>query len=298
MKFPMKSAIRFLFRALLAFLALCPHLYAESPPTRLNLHGSSTVAQIFTAASSLVKEELGLDLKISSDGGSSGGLAAVGVGSATIGLSTKPIEAQDRATYPDKQFEEIQIGTQVLVLAVARDVWDSGIRALSKEQMLAIYEGDLRNWKQLGGPDEPIKFYKPDRGRGLWEMLVVWLYTDPRRASLGQEFGTVTRNKDASDSLEFNSGSITVLPPHFADGKAVCALGIKQKDGTVQMPTAETLAAKKYPLARPILMLAGRKIAGDTRHLVEFMLSPRGQAIVKAQDFTPVGEAEADPAPR
>jgi phosphate transport system substrate-binding protein len=179
----------------------------------------------------------------------------------------------------------------VLVLGVAHDVWESGIRTMTKEQMVKIYEGDVRNWKQIGGPDQEIKYYNPKQGRGVWELFAEWLYTKQNLAPKGEKFETVVRYEDLRDSIEFNAGSITVLPPDYTNAKSVHALGIKEKDGSIIEPTSETLAAGKYPMARPLMVVSGRRFAGDARKVADFLLTPRGQAMVKSQGFVPIREA-------
>ena len=137
---------------------------------------------------------------------------------------------------------------------------------------------------------------------------ISWLYKDQRLAPLGDSFETVVRHEDARDSVEFNTSSISVMPPQMADGKSIHILGIKEPDGSITESTPAMLAAKKYPLAKPLIILSGRRYAGDAKKLTDFLLSPRGQFIVKSAGFAPVGEvsepfdlkakpkpAEADP---
>ena len=259
----------------------------------ISLQGSPLIAQVLKVAEPLVKEELGIELRIAGDG-SNLGFLSVGAGTAQLGMITKMIEPAERAQFPACAFDEVQIGWQVLGIGVADNVWDSGVHSLSRDQMIKIYEGDIRNWKEVGGVDSLIKFYNPKRGRGTWELLATWLYKNQNLAPLGEKFETVVRYEDARDSVEFNVSSISVMPPHMADGKSVHILGIKEPDGSITEPTAAMLTSKKYPLAKPLMILSGRRYAGKPKRLVEFLTSPRGQAIVKSVGFMPVGEVAAD----
>ena len=245
-------------------------------------------------AEPFLKEELGIELRIGTEGGSTGGFLAVGSGTAQLGMITKMIDPSDRAQFPASFFDEVQIGWQVLAIGVARNVWDSGVHSITRDQMIKIYEGDIQNWKQVGGLDSLIKFYNPKRGRGTWELLATWLYKDQRLAPLGDKFETVVRYEDARDSVEFNASSISVMPPQMADGKSIHILGIKEPDGSITKATPAMLASNKYPLAKPLMILSGRRYAGDAKRLVEFLKSPRGQAIVKSVGLVPVGEVAAD----
>ena len=271
--------------SLLLFIACAA---ASADP--IALQGSALMAQILKAAEPLVKEELGIEYRIGTEGGSRGGFLAVGSGTAQLGLVTNALDSTERALFPARLFDEAQIGWQVLGIGVASNVWEAGVHSITREQMVKIYERDFRNWKDVGGPDQPIKFYNPKHGRGTWELFATWLYKDQRLAPLGDSFETVVRYEDARDSVEFNTGSISVMPPHMADGKSVHILGIKEPDGSITESTPAMLAAKKYPLAKPLIILSGRRFAGDAKKLADFFLTPRGQYIVKSVGFAPVGE--------
>ena len=274
-----------------AFLALTGVVHAET----LLIQGSSTVAQVLSTMVPEVKRELGIDLKLSTEGGSTVGFLALGAGVVNLAMSTRPIEASDRAQYPEKEFQEIRFGSQVLVMAVPDDVWDAGVHALSKEQMRSIYEGSVRNWKALGGPDTAIKLYNPERGHGVWELFVTWIYGDQRKAGLGQAFETVSNDQDARDSVEFNAGSIAVISPKYADGKGVHALAIKGEQDPPLEPTAEALKENKYPIARPLLLLSDRRMVNAQRRLADYLLSERGQAAVAKAGFVPLKGLPAAP---
>jgi phosphate transport system substrate-binding protein len=274
---------------LIAILLLLASTSVQADP--ISCQGSALIGQVLKVAEPILREELGIEIRVNAEGGTEGGLLSVGAEAAHLGLMTRALKAADRALFPASLFDEALIGWQVLVPTVADDVWEAGIRTITREQMLTIYESDLRNWKDLGGPDKPVKFYNPKRGRGIWELFVSWLYKDLRLAPHGESFETVVSYADARDAVEFNASSISVMPPSFASGKSLHALGIKGPDGAVVTPTRETLAAGKYPLARPLVIISGHRFAGDSKRIIEFLLSPRGQAIVKSVGFAPVGEA-------
>ena len=279
---------------LLVFFASAAMARAQT----ITVQGSPLIAQVLKAAEPFLKEEYGFDLRIGTEGGSTGGFFAVGTGTSHLGMTTKEIEPAERAQFPACAFAEVQIGWQVLGIGVARDVWEGGVHALSREQMVKIYEGDIRNWKEVGGPDSEIKFYNPKRGRGTWELFATWLYKDQRLAPLGDKFETVVRYEDARDSVEFNASSISVMPPQMANGDSIHILAIKEPDGSITEPTPAMLSSRKYPLAKPLMILSPRKFAGNPKKLADWLVSPRGQAIVKSAGFVPVSETAAAAAAR
>ena len=145
----------------LLFIAFTLSAQAEPKPEPITMHGSALLAQVMKAAEPFLKEELGIEVRVGTEGGATGGFLSVGSGTAQLGLTTKLLDAADRAQFPARSFDEAQIGWQVLGIGVANDVWAGGVHSLTRNQMVKIYEGDIRNWKEVGGPNEAIKFYNP-----------------------------------------------------------------------------------------------------------------------------------------
>lgn len=252
----------------------------------LRVAGSATVAQALTIAAPAVREELGLEMKLQTES-STAAIRAVAAGTADAAMSTRALTAEDRSGFPEKRLSEVLIGTQVLVFIVAADVWESGVRSITKTQAQAIYEGDTKTWKPLGGPDRALKFYKPERGHGVWEVFATWIYGDLRKAPFGKTPDTVSSGRDARNSVEFNQGTISVAAPRWADGKAVFALALKDEKGAVIEPTIENIQSHRYPMQRPLYLISGDRPSGPIRKLFNFMLSPRGQEFMAEADFVP-----------
>lgn len=242
------------------------------------------LAPFLSAAATALREKV--ELKIFAEGGSSQAIAAVGSDAVQAGVVARAFTSEDRAAFPAKRFEELHLGWQTFAIVVPRDVWEAGVKTLSKEQMTAIYEKRLRNWKDLGGEDRPIKFFQPQQGLGAWEQMAIWLYGDVRRAPLG-DFPIVANATDARDSVEFNAGSISILPPQLADGKGIFPLGLKLPDGKVAQPTAADVGAGKFPMARSVSLIAGDRPTGDLHKTFDFFASPEGRSLAEKNGIIP-----------
>jgi phosphate transport system substrate-binding protein len=258
----------------------------------LRAHGSPVVGKPVAAAVPLLRQQ-GIEVKVTTEpsGGSSAGISSLGAGSAEVALSTRGLNSQDRAEAPARGLTETEIGFQALALVVARDVWESGVRAISREQVRGIYEGKITTWKALGGEDRAIKFYNPAQGDGTWEFFVTWVYGEVRKAPLGEEFERVSGAEETRNSVEFNAGSLSVVPPKWVDGKGTFALGIRDERGAEVAPTIENIRTRSYPLTRPLLLITAGRPAGEIRRFVEFMRGPEGQELVKKSDFIPAVDA-------
>src|SRR5439155_24407133 len=169
----------------------------------------------------------------------SGGVKALADGSAQIAMTSRPLTPEDRADAPDVLFNEIYVGEQVVAVAVTQDVWQGGVRTLTRAQVRDIYERRCTNWKQLGGPDQKIAFFNASEGRGVWELFAQWLYDDAKKAPLG-DFPMIGSNAEARDTLEFTRGAASILSPLMIDGKAIFAIELKEKkEDHPEAPTIE-----------------------------------------------------------
>jgi hypothetical protein len=121
---------------------------------------------------------------------------------------------------------------QALFVVVPGAVWKSGVHALTKDQFRDIYEGRVKNWKALGGEDRKIVFYNRDVRSSAWEMLMLFLYEDARKAP-PSDAEVLVEPSDVTTAVEYNGGSICVLEYNAPRPEALHTLGIRQPDGSV-----------------------------------------------------------------
>lgn len=281
--------IPFLFRAFFVAAAVAAPLHADV----VRINGSATLARALQDIAPLIKEKIGAELQFDTQGGSSAALQAVGRGDADLAMVTREVTPEDRAQFPSHRFFDLEIGVQALVPIVSRETWDSGVKSIKKNDFVALYEGDIRNWKQLGAEDRAVKFYNPQAGHGVWELFVSWLYGDVRKAPLGKKWEQVASPAAARDSVEFVQGSISIASPHWADGKRVIALPIRESDGTEVAPTQENFRSRKWPMTRPLFLVTADKPTGSVRKIMELMVQPAGQDALKRADYLPNPDGEA-----
>jgi phosphate transport system substrate-binding protein len=256
----------------------------------LRVNGSTTVAPVVTRAAEILAKEQGEEVVVDTQGGSSGGIAALGDRRADVAMASRPLNDDDRRKYPQVDFTPTTVAVDALALVVSSDVWEAGVKALSREQVQAIYEKRIQNWKEVGGPDRRIAFFNKEPGRGTWEVFAHWLYGDAKQAPLVSH-PEVGANEEARNKVRATRGAMSQLSVAWADGKTLYALGIRLADGTVVKPTPAELAAERYPLARPLLVVTDGPPEGTARRLFDFLLSPRGQELVREAGFLDRGQA-------
>jgi phosphate transport system substrate-binding protein len=253
----------------------------------LKINGSTTVNLPVAEAAEVLRAERNLTIQVDTQGGSSGGISQLGEGLVQMGMSSKPLSGADREKFPRCDFREVRIGVDAVAMIVSKDVWEGGVKSLSREQLAGIYEGRIRNWKELGGPDRRIAFFNKEPGRGTWEVFVHWVYGDAKKAP-AVSFPEVGGNEEARNKVASTRGAMSQLSSSWADGKRVFALSL-MVDGKVVGPTSEAIATGAYPLSRPLFVLTDGEPAGAARTMVDFLLSDRGQAMVEKHGYLPLG---------
>jgi phosphate transport system substrate-binding protein len=110
------------------------------------------------------------DVKISISGGGSGnGMKALIDGSTDIADSSRFIKPKEVKLAVEK-------GRYPVPFAVAYDCIvpvvhpSNPVSNLSMEQLKAIYKGEIKNWKEFGGPDREVVVISRDTSSGTYEV--------------------------------------------------------------------------------------------------------------------------------
>jgi phosphate transport system substrate-binding protein len=262
----------------------------SAPAATLRVNGSTTVNLPAAEAAELLRAEKKMNITVDTQGGSSGGIAGVGDGSINIGMSSKPLAQEDRARYPRVRFVQTQIGEDAVALVVSADVYNGGVKALTKAQVRDIYEGRVTNWKNVGGPDRRIVFFNKEPGRGTWEVFAKWLYGDPHKAP-EVSHPEVGGNEEGRSKVGGTRGAISQLSASWvANDRRIRAVGVKLENGQVVLPTSANIANGTYPMSRSLFLVTNGPPAGEAKTFVEFMLSSRGQELVRKHGYLRLGD--------
>lgn len=281
---------RLLLLLTLALAALAQAAVAAGAGRALRVDGSTTINPVVVEAAEALRAEKGLRIVVDTQGGSSGGIAALGDGRAEVAMISRPLVDEDRTRYPKIRFQPTRIGSDGVALVVHRDVWNGGVRALTQAQVRDIYEGHVTNWKLVGGPDRRIVFFNKEPGRGTWEVFAHWLYGDPKNAPL-VSLPEVGANEEGRNKVAATPGGISQLSASWADGKSVFALALRLAAGRVVAPTPQAIADGSYPMARPLNVVTDGPPQDAAKVLIDFLTGPRGQAIVAKHGYLPLAGA-------
>lgn len=249
---------------------------ARDSAEHLVVTGSSTVAPLATVlAERFEAAHPGVKIDIQA-GGSSRGIADVRQGLAALGMVSRALKAEEGELAADT------IAHDGIAMIVHRD---NPVAALTREQIVAIYTGQLRNWQDVGGTDAPITVVNKAEGRSTLELFLghFKLDTPAIRADVvigdnQQGIKTVAGNPQAI-------GYVSIGTAEYEAGRNT-PIRLLPLDG-VEASTA-SVAAGRFPLSRPLNLVHRGELTGIARDFVAFARSAEVHDLVTSQYFVPL----------
>jgi phosphate transport system substrate-binding protein len=243
----------------------------------LRVNGSTTVNPVAADAAEALRKQ-GLKITVDASGGSAGGISDLAAGRAEIAMSSKPIAAEDRAAAPGVEFRSTQIGADAVGIIVSRAIYDGGVKNLTKAQVRSLFEGKVKSWKELGGPDVEVFVYDKEPGRGTREVIDKYLYGNDKAPPPPQSnnFAIVGGNEEGRAKVLSTPGGVTPLSTSFITGyPKLAAVSI---DGVE--PTAAHIVDQSYAMSRPLFLVTNGPPAGAIKTFVDYVVGDAGQELV------------------
>jgi phosphate transport system substrate-binding protein len=245
----------------------------------LVITGSTTVLPIAQKVAEAYMSQ-NPDVKISISGGGSGeGIKALIDGTTNIADSSRFIKDSEIKQAVDK-------GRYPVPFAVAYDCIipvvhpSNTVMNLTTQQLKGIYKGEIKNWKEVGGPDKPIVIISRDTSSGtyeVWEDKVMNKEKVSPAALLQASSGAIVQ------AVSSNQNAIGYIGIGYVDN-SVKALMVNRVKGS-----EETALNGSYPIHRALYMFTDGWPKGDTLNFINFMLHPqKGQKYVREEGFVPM----------
>jgi phosphate transport system substrate-binding protein len=262
----MKRLFLILF-SVLCIASLASLSYAED----LKIDGSTTVLPIAQkGAEVFMKKNPKVKIFVSGSG-SGNGIKALLDGTTDIADSSR--EAKDKEIAAGKG-KGITITAHKIALDGIVPIVHPSMKTLSDittDQLRDIYNGKIKSWKELGGPDRPISVVSRDTSSGTYE---VWEEKILKGDKVKADALLVASNGQAVQTVAQNKFAIGYIGIGYID-KSIKVLKVNGKTAT-----ANTVRDGSWPIARPLFMYTNGKPAGTIAKFIDFMLSKDGQKIV------------------
>lgn len=200
--------------------------------------------------------------------GSSAGVEAVLAKTVDIGNASRSLKDTEKSAGAVENIVAID------GIAVVTDKSNS-VTDLTKDQLIKIYKGEITNWKDLGGADQPIVVIGREAGsgtRGAFEELLA--IEDQCRYS-----NEINSTGGVMAKVASIPGSIGYVSLDVLDG-SVTALKLEGVE-----PTAENIKAGTYFLSRPFVMATVGEISAQNeivQTFFQYLKSDEGKQLIES----------------
>lgn len=225
------------------------------------------------------------DVSIQVTGGGSGvGISALINGTTDICNASRPMKRAEVEKLKQR-YNTLGIEIKAARDGVTLYLHNSNpVSELTIEQVRKIYEGDITNWKQVGGNDARIILYGRENSSGTYVFVK----------------DNVLDGNDFSAAMQSIPGTAGVVNAVAKDvngigfGGAAYAKGIKHaklkkdKNSPAYEPTEEHIRSGEYPLSRYLYMYTRSRPGGALKDFIDWVLSSEGQAVVTRVGYFPI----------
>ena len=267
-------------KQILATLAAAAVAGAAGAADKIVIDGSTTVGPIAKAfAEYFMAAHPDVNITVSESGSGNGAKSLVN-NTCDVADMSRPMKSTEFKAAADK-------GIMPVAHVVALDglpvlVHPSNpVQDLTVEQVRKIYLGEIKNWKELGGPDKAIVTISRETNSGTYETFEKMVLN---KQKIREDCEYVGSNGAVRQRVQSTPAAIGYAGLGFVD-KTVKALKI---NGIY--PSAETVQTGEYPIARPLFMYTNGypKLGSSLYQFVTIYLSEDGQEMVEEIGFIPV----------
>ncbi len=195
------------------------------------------------------------------------GIAALVEGRAEIAQSTRQVLGGEIGALRDRRgtkFVQIPMATEVVGILVHPS---NPIRELSIFDLRQILSGTVKNWKQVGGYDAPIKIYGRDESSDSKEFIEGEFMGD---ASIAASATTFPKNSELYAAVARDKNAIGYGTVNLGLAQSVKFVAIKaSSSGLAVSPTTDNIREHRYPLARPLYFIFAGEPSGEVRRFAE-----------------------------
>ena len=244
---------------------------AKKDTSPVTTDGSTSMEKVIGTLGEAFKEKEGIDVTYNPTGSGSG-IQAVSEGRCDIGLSSRALKDDEKAT-----LTEATVALDGIAMIVNPE---NPVSDLTVEQIADIYTGKITNWSEVGGNDASIVLIGREAGSGTRDGFES--ITDTKDAcqyrqeltSTGDVITTVSQNPDAIGYASLAALKDTV--------KALTVGGVA--------PTEDTVKDGSYVIQRPFVLVTktGETLSENAQKFFDFALSAEAAQYITSAGAVPV----------
>ncbi len=284
----MKGEIKLVIIIVVILLLAILFASSGSTQTKIKQKGSDTmleIAQIW--AEEYVKVNDNVTLSVSG-GGSGTGIAQMINGQIDIADASRPIKEYEIAIAQTQGIVPVEFRTCLDGIAVITNN-NINISEISFIQLRGIYNGTIKNWNELGGPNLKITVYGRQSNSGTYVFFQEnVLDNDDYRTDMQPLNG----NSQIVDAVAGDDEGIGYVGVAYAENRAseLNILKVKEdENASAFLPTMENIATGDYPISRYLYIYTNDNPTGEIAQYVRWILDESGgQKVAEDLGFIPL----------
>jgi len=247
----------------------------------LNVAGSDTMVNLSNAWAEAFMDA-NPDVAVTVKGGGSGtGIAALINGQVDFANASREMKDEEIAEAEGKGVSPVETEVAKDGIAVITNAANP-VTDLTLEQLGKIFRGEIKNWKEVGGPDKAIVLLSRDTSSGTYE------YFKEEVVGKDKEYAKEARLLQSSqaivDEVKKNAEAIGYVGLGYEDP----AVAVVRIDGTAA--SVESVLDGSYVLSRGLYMYSNGEPADVAKAFLDWILTADGQAIVETEGFVPLAK--------
>lgn len=260
----------FLF-VFLSFMGAFQPVFATED--RLVLTGSSTVAPLaLEIAKRFEKENMNVRVDVQT-GGSSRGVNDAQSGLADIGMVSRALKSSEQGLIP---YVIAMDGISIIVHNT------NTVRSLSDQQIIAIYQGEIRNWQDVGGPDKEITVVNKAEGHSTLELFLHYFHLKNSQIKAQAVIGD---NVQGIKTVAGNPGAIGYVSIGAAEYEEEHGTPIKRLPMSGIPATIASVRDGIFPLSRPLNLAVKGQPSALVKRFLDFAQSKAVNDLIEGQFF-------------
>ena len=247
----------------------------------VSVSGSSTVLPLGEVAAEAFNNMQKECIVTVTGGGTGAGILNIAERKSDIAMASREVTSDEKARFGGN-FTQFDVGLDGIVIAVSKPIYDAGIKRLTTNQVKKIYAGEIKNWKELGGPDTQIYAIAREDGSGTKDTFNEDIMGNKTVETPG--VSTVALGSAEVKTAIVNAdNAIGYLGFSYIGDGAISPLSI---DGF--MPDVQNIKYGLYKLHRHLYFYTYGEPKACSLEFNKFVTGPEGQKVAEEIGFIPL----------
>jgi phosphate transport system substrate-binding protein len=157
------------------------------------------------------------------------------------------------------------------------------VQELTLKQLSDIYQGNIKNWKELGGNDVGITVYGRENSSGTY----VYFHDEVVKGDYAASVQTLPGTAAVVNAVKKDINGIGYGGAAYAVGVRYAKVK-KDANSPAYVPSTETIAKNQYPITRYLYMYLRNRPTGETKKYIDWILGAEGQRVVTEIGYFPI----------